>query len=136
MSKKKEDEQIQPEEVIPKLPEEINNAFDAFFDLDPSVTMLDRFDALSHAIIAFRFYILDRHRRTGKKMVNAEELFLIDCNIQLKEMEKVLMSAKKLGRLHTPKNDNYDGNLVAKIVQMKGSLGEIVTTVPTHKKAE
>lgn len=134
--KKKDDEQIQPEETPPQLPDYINDAFDAFFELDPNASMLDRFDALSHAIVAYRFYLLDRHRRTGKKKIDAEEVFLFDCNEQFKHIEKILISAKKMGRIHNAVNDNYETGLLAKIVKMKGSMGDIVTTVPTHKKAE
>lgn len=132
----KNDEQIQPEEKPPKLPADLNDAFDAFFNLEPDANMLDRFDALSHAIIAFRFYLLDRHRKTGRKAYDSEELFLFDCNEQLKHIEKVIMSAKKLGRLQPSRTPDYGASLLGKIVEMKGSMGEIVTTVPTHKKAE
>lgn len=137
MKKKDDLEQIQPEETAPELPPEIHSAFDAFFELGPDANMLDRFDALSHAIIAFRFYLLDRHRRTGKKKIEADEIFLYDCNEQLKQIEKVLVSAKKLGRLpQATMNEDFGRSLLGKIVTMKGSMSDIVRNVPTHKKAE
>lgn len=137
MKKKDDLEQIpQPEETPPKLPDYINDAFDAFFDLDPAATMLDRFDALSHAIVAYRFYLLDRHRRTGKKKVDAEEIFLFDCNEQFKHIEKILLAAKRMGRIQNAVGDDYDKGLLAKIIKMKGSVGDIVRTVPVNKKAE
>lgn len=125
----------QPQEKLPDLPKELNDAFDAFFHIDPSATMMDRFDALAHAIIAFRFHLLDRHRRTGKKKVNEEEVFLFECNEQLKAMEKVILSAKKLGRLVESKPpEQFESGLLGKIISMKGSVGDIVQKVPVEKK--
>lgn len=130
-------QQIQPEEKIPPLPKDISDLFDLFFDLKPDAPFWEQFDHLTNAIAAYRVYLLKRHRTSGKKITDAEEVFLFDCNEQHKHIEKMMMSAKKLGRL-TPNtvNPEMDGDILAKIVKMKGTSGEIVTTVPVSKKAE
>lgn len=130
--KNHKDKMVQESDAPLVLPQDINDVFDSFFELDPAANMFDRFDALSHALIAFRFYLLDRHRKSGKPRITAEEVFLFDCQEQLREIEKVIMSAKKLGRLGIP-NENYSDDLLAKIVKMKGAVGNIVRNVPIAK---
>lgn len=131
---KKEIEQEQPEYTPPPVPQYINDAFDAMFEVGDSATMEQRFDALMQAIVTFRFYLLDRHRRTGKKKVSEEELFLFECNEQFKYIERVFAAAKKHGRIANIPNEGFDRQLLAKIVKIKSGVGEIVTTVPVTKK--
>jgi hypothetical protein len=132
---KKGDKEIPEVDKAPELTEDINMAFDDFFNLSSDATMFERFDALSHAIVAYRFHLLNRHRVTGKKRIDAEDVFLFDCNEQLKHIEKIIVSAKKLGRMSPASiNHNYEGDLLAKIIRMKNSVGDIVTNVPLIKK--
>lgn len=131
---KDELEDIQPQETIPPLPKNISDMFDLFFELKEDAPFWEQFDTLTNAIAAYRVYLLKRHRTTGKKVTDAEEVFLYDCNEQHKHIEKMMMSAKKLGRLAGTVNENHDKNLLGKIIKMKGSVGDIVTTVPIIKK--
>lgn len=135
MKKKDDLEQIQPQETPPPLPPHISDMFDLFFDLDESAPFWEQFDHLTNAIAAYRVYLLRRHRTTGKKIIDAEELFLFDCNEQHKHLEKLMMSAKKLGRLSPDTvNPNMDSDLLARVVKMKGTVSDIVATVPQIKK--
>lgn len=131
---KKEFEQEQPEYTPPPVPQYINDAFDAMFNVGDNATMEQRFDSLAQAIVTFRFYLLDRHRRTGRKKVDEEELFLFECNEQFKHIERVFAAMKKHGRIANIPNDQFDEQLLGKIINMKGTIGEIVTTVPVVKK--
>lgn len=131
-----EDKEIpQPPGKPPKLPKEVNDAFDAFFDLGSDATILERFDALLYSIMSFRMYLLERQRKTGKKKVDEEELFLFECNEQFKHIEKMLISAKRFGRLpvNVAPTQQYNSDILAKVVKMKGSMGDIVTNVPIKK---
>ena len=129
--KKKEFEQEQPEYTPPPVPQYINDAFDAMFEVGDSATMEQRFDALMQAIVTFRFYLLDRHRRTGKKKVSEEEIFLYECNEQFKYIERVFAAAKKHGRITNIPNDQFDQDLRAKVIKMKGSIADIVQNLAT-----
>lgn len=122
------------EQAPPPVPSYVNAAFDAMFDITDTATMEDRFDALMQAIVTYRFYLLDRHRRTGIKKVSEEEIFLFECQEQLKHIERVFAIAKKHGRIANKPNDSFNEDLLAKIIKMKGTTGEIVTTVPIIKK--
>lgn len=137
MKNKDELEEIeQPVETLPPLTPAISDMFDLFFNLDETAPFWQQFDYLTNAISAYRIYLLKRHRTTGKKVTAAEECFLMDCNDQHKHLEKMMMSAKKLGRLNGTVNPNMESDLLAKIIKMKGSMGEIVTNVPNNKIAE
>lgn len=129
------DIEILTDEKAPELTPEINRAFDEFFDLDADASMYERFDRLSHAIVAYRFHLLNRHRVAGKKRISEEDVFLFDCQEQLKHIEKIITSAKRLGRIpDNSVNMNYGADMLARIVKMKNTVGSIVTTVPVKKK--
>lgn len=131
----KHDKEIPGDEKAPELTEDINKAFDDFFNISSDASMYERFDALSHAVVAYRFHLLDRHRKTGKQRINEEDVFLFDCNEQLKAIEKIIISAKRLGRVPASSvNPSYEGDLLAKIIRMRGTVGSIVTNVPVAKK--
>lgn len=129
------DKEIPEVEKAPELTEDINKAFDDFFNLSMESSYFEKYDALCHAIVAYRFHLLNRHRVTGKKRIDAEDVFLFDCNEQLRHIEKIISSAKKNGRMPASSvNQNYGDDLLGKIIRMKSTTGDIVTTVPVVKK--
>lgn len=136
MKTKNEDEQIQPEsqDIPPKLPKALSEAFDAYFDENSGADMWQRFDMLSRAIVEYRSYLLNRHRLTGKKRLDTEDLFLFDCNEQLKHIEKILMTAKKLGRIGAPPSDGWEDREWLKRVKESTTTGSIVRNM-TEKTA-
>lgn len=123
---KDELEDIPSVDVAPKLPKALNDAFDAYFDENSGADMWQRFDMLSRAIVEYRSFLLNRHRKTGKKRLDEEDLFLFDCNEQLKHIEKVLMSAKKLGRIGAPPSDGWEDKSWLKRVKESSTIGPIV----------
>jgi len=132
MKKKDEVEDIpQPKEVAPELPPQISQAFDVFFDMDSDDDMWRRFDKLSLAIVEYRMYLLNRHRVTGKKRIDEEDVFLFDCNEQLKHIEKILMSAKKLGRTSSQPSDAWEDKQWLKRVKDSNTMGSIVRDMKT-----
>jgi hypothetical protein len=122
----KEEQEIPSADVAPKLPKALNDAFDAYFDENSNADMWQRFDMLSRAIVEYRSFLLNRHRKTGKKRLDEEDLFLFDCNEQLKHIEKILMTAKKLGRIGAPPSDGWEDKEWLKRVKESTTMGSIV----------
>lgn len=130
------EEQIpEPQDIAPKLPKALNDAFDAYFDDTLDIDMWQRFDMLSRAIVEYRSFLLNRHRKTGKKKLDEEDLFLFECNEQLKHIEKILMSAKKLGRIGAPPSDGWEDKEWLKRVKESTTVGSIVRDMKGTKTA-
>lgn len=118
----------------PDIPEWVDKAFDAVLDYQSDLSMERRFDDLLQTVTKYSFYLLERQRKTGKKKLEAEEEFIQECHHQLKMIERCFTMAKKHGRIVNKPNENYDTELLGKIISMKGTMGDIVQTVPPVKK--
>lgn len=132
MSKTK---QIEPEYEIPKVLPVVDDAFEELFKMDSEWSLEERFDNLLQAMTASAFLLIDRQRKTGKKIGEAEMDFQEQAFAQLKMIDKCWTIARKHGRVQ--KNaigNNFEGELLGKIVGMKGTMSDIVTTVPVTKK--
>lgn len=129
------DKEIPAEQAPLKLPESVIKAMDAILDDDLDATMEERFDALMQGLVAFRYYLIRRHAKEGKKKFDEEEVFLFEATAQLKEVERVFSMARKNGRISNNPNSDFDDQLRSKVVKMTGTMGDIVTKVPSHKKS-
>lgn len=136
MSKVKEEQlkQPEPEYTPPKTTIAVEEGFESIFGCDENSTMEQRFDALLQVMTANAFYLMDRQRSKGKKPSVEEKEFQQECMAQLNLIDKAFTIAKKHGRIMNVPNDNYDSELLARVIRMKGSMGDIVTNVPVHPK--
>jgi hypothetical protein len=134
--KQDEKEQIipEPEYTPPKTSIAVDEGFESIFGCDENSTMEQRFDALMQVMTANAFYLMDRMRSKGKKPSVEEKEFQEECMMQLTMINKVFLMAKKAGRIGSRPNENYDNELLARVVRMKGSMADIVQTVPVNKK--
>lgn len=124
----------EPEYTPPKVRIEVEEGFESIFNCDENSTMEQRFDALLQVMTANAFYLMDRMRSKGKKPSVEEKEFQEECMYQLKLIDKAFAVAKKHGRIANLQNEKYDTELLAKIIKMKGTTGDIVTRVPVIPK--
>lgn len=120
-----------------KLRPALSQAFDAITDDDSDVSMEQRFLNLLHQFTANAFFIMDRQKRTGNRITDAEKEFQQDCMNQMNFIDKYFRMAKKNGFIaDTKPRDTFDRDLLAEIRKQKSTIGEIVRTLPDPKKTE
>jgi hypothetical protein len=127
-------DKLDPEYEIPKVIPQVEEAFEEIFRMDSEWSLEQRFDRLLEAMTASAFYLMDRQRRTGKKVGEAERDFQEEGMAQLRLIDKCWTIAKKHGRVSTAPNPTFEGDMMARIVKMKGTMSDIVQTVPVNKK--
>ena len=129
--------QIEPEYNIPVTSPGVDDAFAKLFSMDSEWSLEERFDRLMQAMTASAFYLMDRQRRTGKKIGDAEREFQEEAMAQLNLISKCWATARKYGRVPketaVPRNE-FEGNLLGRIIDMKGMVGDLVRTVTVPKK--
>lgn len=125
---------IEPEYKAPKVSISVDEGFESIFGCDENSTMEQRFDALLQVMTANAFYLMDRQRSKGKKPSVEEREFQEECMTQLNMITKCFNTAKKHGRIANAPNANYDTELLGKIINMKGTMGDIVAKIPQPKK--
>lgn len=129
--KKKNEHTMDPEPATPEVIPMVDEAFEEIFKMDSAWSLEERFDRLIEAMTASAFYLMDRQKRTGKKINDAERSFQEEGMAQLNMISKCWGIARKHGRVpkETSFND-FDNNLLAKIVKMKSTVGDIVRDIP------
>lgn len=113
----------------PELRQQVHDAIDSVFDCDENSSLEQRFDAILQVMISNAFFLLDRQRRSGVKPSDEEKDFQQECLAQLKLIEKGFSVARKNGRIGNVPNQNFEGELLVRIKKMRGSMGNIVTTL-------
>lgn len=129
--KKKDEQRMDPEPVIPEPLPMVEDAFQELFSMDSEWSMEERFDRLIEAMTASAFYLMDRQRRTGKKISDAERSFQEEGMAQLNMISKCWTIARKHGRV--PKEttfSDFDDKLLARVIKMKSTVGDIVRDIP------
>ncbi len=121
------------EQELPKVIPQVDEAFAEMFSMDSEASIEERFDKLVEAMTCSAFYLMDRQRRTGIKVSDADREFQEEGMAQLKMIEKCLSMAKKFGRLSGKVNPNYESEILIRVRGMKGSVGDIVATLPKNK---
>jgi len=115
---------------VPQPIPQVEEAFAEMFSMDSELSIEERLDKLVEAMTCSAFYLMDRQRRTGKKVSDAEREFQEEGMAQLKMIERCLSTAKKFGRLSGKVNPNFESGIVGRIRSMKGSVGDIVMSLP------
>lgn len=121
-------EELEAPKVIPQ----VDEAFEELFSMDSSWSIEERFSKLLSAVTASAFYLMDRQRRTGRKVSDADRDFQQEAMAQLKLIEKCLVTAKKFGYLDGRKIEEagFDDDVHSKVIKMKSSISDIVANVP------
>lgn len=134
MSKNHDLEEIpQPEYVVPKTSISVEEGFESIFGCDENSTMEQRFDALLQVLTANAFYLMDRQRSKGKKPSVEEKEFQEECMAQMNMIGKVFALARKHGRIANTPNENWDAQLLIKIKNKRGSIADIVQSLPPQQ---
>lgn len=113
----------------------VNEAMGAIVNLYSPKPIEERFDDLIQQIIAFSFFCIDRQRETGQRTEEHEQDWIDDSMKHLKNIEKMLATAKKYGRLSPKPNPNFDAQVIDKIDGYKKSVGEIVRKIPQNDQS-
>lgn len=118
------------EKEFGKTGKNLQNALDDIENEMSSMTVEQRFDSLCQQMIAFAFYIIDRHRRLGEPIHEHEQQWQKAAMEELKMIERVFAMAKKNNRIYPKPNEQFDEQLIAKIKEMKSTVGDIVRKLP------
>lgn len=94
------------------------------------MSLQDRFDSLMQEFIAFAFYLIDRQKKTGKRMEDHERLWQEDSMKQLRMIERIFYMALKNGRIVSKPNADFDSQVIDKIRSMQSTVGDIVQKLP------
>lgn len=112
----------------------VDEAFEKIFEVNSEMSLEHRFDVLLQSIIESSIYLLDRQRRTGKAVGDADREFQYEAEAQLKLIEKCFVMAKKYGRLSSSANPEFETEIITHIRTRQSSIGDIVRIVPTSNK--
>lgn len=114
----------------------LQSSLDAIEDENSQLTMEERFDGLMQQMIAFGFYIIDRHKQRGERIYEHEREWQKDTIDQLKMIERIFVMAKKNGRIFPKPNEHFDEQLIDAIKKTKSTVGEIVRKLPKKEKEQ
>lgn len=120
-------------EDVVTLPPELDDAL-AAIDQYSDTPIEERFDALMERVIAFGWFIMDRQKKTGKRIESHEREWQEDAMVQLRMIDKVFTMARKNGRMMAKANEQFDTQLINTMRDMKSSVGEIVQRLPDEPK--
>lgn len=123
-------------EELPQILPQVEEAFEHIFDMESEWSLEERFDKLMSAIIESSFHLLDRQRKKGLKVSDADRDFQEEAMAQLKMIDKAFSMAKKYGRLSAPADTNWESDIILRLKNRKGVLGDIVTYIPAPKQKE
>lgn len=93
-----------------------------------------RFDLLAQQFVAFAFHIIDRQKRTGEKICDAEQVWQEESMKQLRMISQVWAMAKKNGRIGSTPNKNFESQTIDEIKKMRSTVGDVVRKIPIAPK--
>ena len=94
------------------------------------MTIEERFDDLGQVIIANAYAILSRIRETGVKIDPDEEYRQEETVRQFKVIASTMKILRSNGRITNKVNEHFDEQLLKKIKDKKGTIGNIVVDIP------
>lgn len=101
-------------------------------ELDESGSTLEqRFDNLAQYIIMSAWETIKRVRKKGTKIDQEEEYRQGETLKQFKIISGIYEKLKKNGRIAGKPNEHFDEQLLQKIKDKKGSIGDIVRDIPS-----
>lgn len=108
-------------------------AIEQFEDESLDLTLGERVSILRQALTLNAFEALKRVKKHGSKSVisEEEEYKQVECMKHFKVIEQMYACEIKMSKLTGKTSDRMTSEFMDAIKKMKGSVGEIITTIPT-----
>jgi len=111
----------------------INQALDEIGSEDNGMTVEQNFDNLCQTILAQSYEICMRAKKKGVKIDDDDDYRQVQMVKQVRIISGIYAMLKRNGRIATKPNEHFDEQLLAKIKEQKGTIGEIVVKIPKNE---